>query len=172
MCKSLNLQSSKSLYLPFYYNVFMNQVTGCKVYFSSSSEKHVCFNFQWVHVCPIVHVCPTVFRITVYVCPTVLSVSNCWIHNCLNCLYVPNFQVYPTVHLYICPSVSNRLTVSQLSVPNVQGIQLPRSTICHEVIVIFATKVMKLCINKLNSIVLYSSEEHVCLTSSVSKCVH
>ena len=116
--------------------------------------------------------CPTVFRISVYVCPTVLSVSNCWIHNCLNCLYIPNFQVYPTVHLYICPSVSNRLTLSQLSVPNVQGIQLPRSIICHELIVILATKVMKLWINKLNSIVLYSSEEQVCLTSSVSKCVH
>ena len=31
---------------------------------------------------------------------------------------------------------------------------------------------MKSLINKLNSIVLYSSEEQVCLASSVSKCVH
>ena len=79
---------------------------------------------------------------------------------------------FSSIHLYIRPSVSNCLTLSQLSVPNVQAIQLPTSTICHEVMEILANKVTKSLINKLNSIVLYSSEEQVCLTSSVSKCVH
>ena len=68
--------------------------------------------------------------------------------------------------------MSNCLTLSQLIVPNVQAIQLPTSTICHEVMEILANKVTKSLINKLNSIVLYSSEDQACLTPSVSKCVH
>ena len=80
-------------------------------------------------------------------------------------------QIFKCSPLY--PSISVQLSnIVPTQCPNVQAIQLPRSTICHELREILATKVVKSLINKLNSIVLYSSEEQVCLASSVSKCVH
>ena len=110
MCKSLNLQSSKSLYLPFYYNVFMNQVTGCKVYFSSSSEKHVCFNFQCVHVCPIVHVCPTVHP---YICLCVSDSLKCvqlldtQLSQLFMCSQFSSVSNCPSLYLSMCVQPSN-----------------------------------------------------------------
>ena len=97
--------------------------------------------------------------ISAHLCPILWSMTNCWMLNCLNCLmsfqvlsvsnrspigyssvsalfYLPNFQMSPTVQLFICPCVFNSLRVSQLIVPTLQGIQLIRYIVCHRIVAI------------------------------------